>query len=479
MRFISAFLALIILAAVAAPRVEAQRRDPQGFGPLRWGMSKDQVREAFGARGAQLEFLGEQTRGATLVLTYRNRADARNTFEVLVDSETDQLIGVTSIHSKLDIPPETLRSGMVRGFGAPAEQNETPAENGLTAFLLSWSFPTTRIEVTGKVDPREPAAILEMTNRFTRLAAGTPPSGVAADPRQITHDPGSPVGGNPNGDVTIVEFFDYQCPYCKAMAPQVEALLAEDGNIRYVYKEWVTLGKVSSFAARAALAANRQGKYEAFHRALFAVRGGLSENLVLDTAEDVGLDVEQMVRDMARQDITDTLKLTDDLAKALGFEGTPAFVIGKMLVPGAVEIESLKSMVERVRLRKNGVGGLANPNDRLLIALGERVYGENCASCHGANLEGQPKDLAVPEGTQPAPPHDATGHTWHHDDEMLFLFTKRGGAAMAGAGAGARAKSNMPPFADVLTDQQIWAVLAFIKSRWPNGIRTKQARLNR
>lgn len=104
------------------------------------------------------------------------------------------------------------------------------------------------------------------------------------------------------------------------------------------------------------------------------------------------------------------------------------------------------------------------------LALGQQVYAANCASCHGANLEGQPNwQQALPTGGRPAPPHDETGHTWHHNDESLFTTVKYGGQATAPAGY----KSNMPAFGN-LSDQEILAVLAFIKSSWPPEIQAAQ-----
>ena len=116
----------------------------------------------------------------------------------------------------------------------------------------------------------------------------------------------------------------------------------------------------------------------------------------------------------------------------------------------------------------------ANPTDPAQVALGKTVYGENCASCHGARLEGQPnwRD-PKPDGRLPAPPHDAEGHTWHHPQDMLFRITRDGIAAVAPKGY----KSDMPAFGQTLTDEQIRAVLAFIASRWPKDIRTRWAAL--
>jgi|HigsolmetaAR201D_1030396.scaffolds.fasta_scaffold34310_2 mono/diheme cytochrome c family protein len=113
----------------------------------------------------------------------------------------------------------------------------------------------------------------------------------------------------------------------------------------------------------------------------------------------------------------------------------------------------------------------ADPTDVKLVARGQVVYQSHCASCHGANLEGQPDwQQPRPDGTWPAPPHDPSGHTWHHSDESLFATTKFGGQATAPVGY----KSTMPAFGAVLSDDDIWAVLAYIKSTWPPEVLAAQ-----
>ncbi len=108
------------------------------------------------------------------------------------------------------------------------------------------------------------------------------------------------------------------------------------------------------------------------------------------------------------------------------------------------------------------------------LVLGRKLYNENCAACHGAELEGQANWRARDSnGLLPAPPHDATGHTWHHSDQQLFEITKRGTAALVGSDY----QTAMGPFAEVLSDDEIRAVLAYIKSRWPEHIRTRQAEI--
>lgn len=112
------------------------------------------------------------------------------------------------------------------------------------------------------------------------------------------------------------------------------------------------------------------------------------------------------------------------------------------------------------------------------LVAGEAIYAQNCAACHGANLEGQADWRSPgPDGRMPAPPHDETGHTWHHSDEVLFAYTKLGGVEMM-AQRGMEFDSGMPGFEGQLTDQEIWNVLAYIKSTWPEDIRARQAQNN-
>ncbi len=114
-------------------------------------------------------------------------------------------------------------------------------------------------------------------------------------------------------------------------------------------------------------------------------------------------------------------------------------------------------------------------NDPSLVTRGKVVYAEQCASCHGANLEGQPNwRKPLPNGRLPAPPHDRTGHTWHHSDRQLFEMTKNGTAGMMPG-----YETDMPAYKDVLSDADIWAVLSFIESTWPADIRERQQRLDR
>jgi protein-disulfide isomerase len=166
---------------------------------------------------------------------------------------------------------------------------------------------------------------------------------------EIFDDPGTPVGGNPKGDATLVEFFDYRCPYCKQVQPRLKELLAGDQQLRIAYKEFPILGSVSVAAARAALAAHRQSKYEAFHDAMMAASGQITEDTVYQIAGAVGLDVDRLKRDMSSPQIDAALKANHALAEALDISGTPGFVIGDQIVPGAIELSSLRDLVAGAR----------------------------------------------------------------------------------------------------------------------------------
>jgi protein-disulfide isomerase len=166
---------------------------------------------------------------------------------------------------------------------------------------------------------------------------------------EIFDDPATPIGGNPQGDVTIVEFFDYRCPYCKQVLPSLQTLLKEDRNLRFLYKEMPVLGPASVVAAHAALAAQRQGKYEAFHTAMMGTKGQITEDTVYKVANSVGLDVDRLKQDMTAPEIEQALKANLALADALNIRGTPGFIIGNHITPGALDLDALKDLIAEAR----------------------------------------------------------------------------------------------------------------------------------
>jgi len=165
----------------------------------------------------------------------------------------------------------------------------------------------------------------------------------------VFQDPASPVSGNPNGEVTLVEFFDYNCPYCRGMASSITKAEAADPWLRIVYKEFPILGPGSEFAAKAALAANKQGKYVAFHRAVYQLRGPVDEAKVLEVAGNVGLDIQRMKADMQDAAIQGALEKNVKLAKTLRITGTPGFVVGDQITTGATDFDGLQALIAKGR----------------------------------------------------------------------------------------------------------------------------------
>lgn len=166
---------------------------------------------------------------------------------------------------------------------------------------------------------------------------------------ELYNDPTSPVGGNLKGDVTLVEFFDYNCPYCRRVAPVMDKAEAADGKLRIVYKEFPILGQNSMFAALAALAADRQGKYLPFHKALMAAKGGATPSSVMAIAEKIGLDLDRLKADMKDPIIKAAIERNIALAQALRINGTPGFVVGNEIIRGAIEFDAMKAYIERAR----------------------------------------------------------------------------------------------------------------------------------
>lgn len=175
---------------------------------------------------------------------------------------------------------------------------------------------------------------------------------LAAHRQDVFDDPRSPVAGNPQGDVTLVEFFDYRCPYCKQVEPALERIVGEDRQLRFVFKEFPVLGPESEVAARVALAARKQGKYDAFHRAMMGTTGRIDDAVIFKVAASAGLDVDRARQDMKSPDVEQELQANLDLGRALDLDGTPSFIVGNTIVPGAVSADALKRLIADAREKK-------------------------------------------------------------------------------------------------------------------------------
>jgi protein-disulfide isomerase len=176
-----------------------------------------------------------------------------------------------------------------------------------------------------------------------------PQAALASHRDDVFRDPDSPAGGNPEGDVTLVEFFDYNCPYCRQTAPLIAQMEAADPLLRVVYKQFPILGPGSVFAAKAALAAHRQEKFIGFHRALYQIRGSVDENKTLVAAAAAGLDLARLKSDMQDPAIEAMLSRNLALARLLGIDDTPGFVIGGQILVGFTQLEALQTAVRSAR----------------------------------------------------------------------------------------------------------------------------------
>ncbi len=157
------------------------------------------------------------------------------------------------------------------------------------------------------------------------------------------------VAGNPNGDVTLIEFFDYNCTYCRRSMKDLMTLIDTDPKLKVIFKEFPILGEGSVYAARAAVASMKQEKYIEFHMALMQVRGSTGKGNVLEIAEEVGLDVEKLEKDMKAPYITKEIDEVLRTASAIGINGTPAYVIGDSVIGGAVGLAELRRQIAEVR----------------------------------------------------------------------------------------------------------------------------------
>jgi protein-disulfide isomerase len=167
----------------------------------------------------------------------------------------------------------------------------------------------------------------------------------------VLRDRDIPAFGNPDGDITIVEYFDFQCPYCKKVAPDLAQVVKEDGKVRLVMKDWPILGAPSDLAARLVLAARYQNKYQASHDALIGLTGRLTETTLREALSKAGVDLAKADADLVahKSEIDAILKRNNTQAEAFGFRGTPAFIVGTFRVPGVLDAAMFKRAIADAR----------------------------------------------------------------------------------------------------------------------------------
>ena len=170
----------------------------------------------------------------------------------------------------------------------------------------------------------------------------------------VLRDPDIPVVGNPDGDISIVEYFDYNCPYCRKIAPEIRQVVQDDGKVRLVLKDWPILSEVSKIAARMALATKYQDKFLASHEALIGVSSKLTEPRIRELLAGAGVDMNRLDADLAAKtkEIDAILARNNEQAEAFEFRGTPSFIVGKFRVPGILTMAEFEQVIADARKAK-------------------------------------------------------------------------------------------------------------------------------
>ncbi|HKJ73924.1 MAG TPA: DsbA family protein [Alphaproteobacteria bacterium] len=234
---------------------------------------------------------------------------------------------------------------------------------GIIAFLLSPSTPTTAADEFSPAQKNEIGNIIrsyllknpEVIEEAVQVLQDRRVSkAIQSHWDEIINPKDAFIAGNPKGDATVVEFFDYRCPYCKQVQPSVVKLRKADPKLRVVYREFPILSEESVVAAHAAIAARKQGKYLQFHDAMMAARGDFSTDMIMSIAKKVGLDTDKLKKDMKDPAVDDIIARTRKLGEEIGINGTPGFIFGKKLVPGAVTYDEMLSLVADARSSNDG-----------------------------------------------------------------------------------------------------------------------------
>jgi protein-disulfide isomerase len=244
------------------------------------------------------------------------------------------LILVSAVVAWLAFDPGFRREHQIANLSTDAPKDEF--ERRVRDYLMA--HPDVIMRSVGQLEARQRAKDQTEVQAIVKSRAD-----------EIFRDAVTPVSGNPNGDVTVVEFFDYNCPYCRQVASVVTKAEESDPKLRIAYKEFPILGPNSIFAAKAALAANKQGKYVAFHRALYEVRGAVDSGKAREVAAAVGLDMDRFNADMEDPAIQAAIAKNFALAQALRITGTPGFVVGDQILRGATDLKTLQTMIRAAR----------------------------------------------------------------------------------------------------------------------------------
>jgi protein-disulfide isomerase len=218
--------------------------------------------------------------------------------------------------------------------------------------------------MTTSIDPARPYQTRTRRDTLGLLGAGAALLGITIAPGQalaqgdnvltealVLRDPDIPVAGNPNGDISIVEYFDYNCPYCRKLEPELGQVVHDDGKVRLVRKDWPILGPTSVTAARMALASKYQDKSSQAHDALIGNNSKLTDSRITELLAGAGIDMDRLTHDLASNAtaIDAILKRNNDQATAFDFKGTPSFIVGKFRVPGVLTMEQFAQVIADAR----------------------------------------------------------------------------------------------------------------------------------
>jgi len=245
--------------------------------------------------------------------------------------------------------------------GAPIRlaQAATPAAPASPATKAGDAFsPEQRKAIEGIIKDyliANPEVMLEiqtaLESRMEELQAKRLQAAISAQSEQIFRSPDAPIAGNPKGDITVVEFFDYNCGYCKRAFGDVAKLIEKDKSVKLVLKELPILSKGSEEGTRVALAAKAQGKYWEVHRALISLRGQINEQTALAAAEKTGLDMAKLKTDMKSDVVSQEIARVRELAQAMGIQGTPHFLVADRAIAGAPQnlLDVMSKHIDDVR----------------------------------------------------------------------------------------------------------------------------------
>jgi len=224
--------------------------------------------------------------------------------------------------------------GRLQAEDASATPSKSDIENIVREFILQ--HPEVLMESVQSYRERERVETQERSN-----------AAIGANRSDLLDDPTSPVIGDAGAGIAIVQFFDYQCGYCRRVAPTVSKLLEEHKNVRVIFKELPILGPESHLASRAALAAAKQGAYAPFHQKLLAVDGPITAKAIEELTDQLGLDLARLRRDMSSPEVAAILVHNQRLANTLGVQSTPSFVIGNELIPGAMDLRRFEELISK------------------------------------------------------------------------------------------------------------------------------------